>query len=1297
MKAKHTFLIALIIMFSITIQITANQSGIAGRNNSPSETNCTSCHNSYTLGSGSGSMIITHNIPVGGYTPSTTYTITVTITQAAMPVFGFGFEALNTSNTSAGTLIVTNSTTTKLLTASNGRSNITHKTNGGLTTGSHAFTFNWTSPSSNIGNITFYAGGVAGNNNGNEFSDYVYVTSMLITPYAPSNSIATSTISGSPFCAGQTGISIPYSIVGTFNAGNVFTAQLSDSLGAFTTPTTIGTVSSTTAGTITSNIALPSIAGTNYRIRVVANNPATIGTDNGSNLTINIPVTANAGTDQSVCSLSAVFTGNTPSSGNGIWTLFSGAGTITTSSSPTSAVTSLGAGANSFIWTITNGGCVTRDTVIINSVSNSTASNAGTDQNICSNIATLAGNTPTSGIGLWSQISGTGTITDSSNRSTTVTSLGIGVNTFVWKISNPPCATSFDTVVVTRSNAPTQSNAGSDQSICSSISALAANSPIIGTGTWSLISGAGNITSPGSSTSGLTALGVGDNIFVWAITNGTCSSNDTVIVSRKIPPTIANAGIDQTVCANSVTLAGNVATTGSGKWTQITGTGTIINDTNAGTVVNTISSGISKFVWTISNSPCAASRDTVVITQSGSLTTAVAGPDQTLCSSSTTLAGNTPVTGTGQWSLVSGTATITTPSNPASTITGMGNGNIVLRWTISNAGCTPSTSDVTIHNCTIQNTITTGVISGSPFCANTSYSVAIPFTTTGTFTGYFIAELSDSSGSFTIPVSIGAGAQSPIYAVIPSTTFSGNHYRIRIKNTTPFVAGTDNGVNVSINNCITNTITTGTILGSPFCANTSYSVAVPFTTTGTFTGYFVAELSDSSGSFSTSTVIGSGSVSPISAFIPSSSTSGMKYRIRVRNTNPNISVPDNGVNLFINTCVSNTITTGTISGSPFCNATSYYVTIPFMSTGNFNGYYTAELSDSIGNFSIPTIIGSGTSNPIYGVIPSSTLRGTKYRIRIRNSNPNFVGTNNGVDLSINSCISNTITTGLISGSPFCENTSYMVSVAFTSTGTFNGYFTAQLSDANGSFSNPVPIGIGGTSPINAVIPSNTISGTLYKIRVVNNNPVIVGSDNGSFLEINDCNVLIIDSIKGNPFCTSTSYNVNVQFKIIGTSAGPFVAELSNASGSFATPLSIGYGYNSPISGSIPSKIITGYNYRIRVRDAGSGYFTPACSNNLLINSCANVGVADLNMEDFIHIYPNPNAGKFEIAFLSELHAPVSVSIFNLVGEEIKRIDVANINANDKISIDNLALGNGVYILKIISSEMILTKKILINY
>lgn len=73
---------------------------------------------------------------------------------------------------------------------------------------------------------------------------------------------------------------------GSFNANNVFTAQLSSAAGSFASPVNIGTLSGTIGGTINANIAAAQAAGSGYRIRVISSNPAMTGADNGTNLSV---------------------------------------------------------------------------------------------------------------------------------------------------------------------------------------------------------------------------------------------------------------------------------------------------------------------------------------------------------------------------------------------------------------------------------------------------------------------------------------------------------------------------------------------------------------------------------------------------------------------------------------------------------------------------------------------------------------------------------------------------------------------------------------------------------------------------------------------------------------------------------------------------------------------------------------------------------------------------------------------------------------------------------------------------
>ncbi|MFN3404044.1 MAG: T9SS type A sorting domain-containing protein [Cytophagaceae bacterium] len=90
-------------------------------------------------------------------------------------------------------------------------------------------------------------------------------------------------------------------------------------------------------------------------------------------------------------------------------------------------------------------------------------------------------------------------------------------------------------------------NAGIDQMVCSSTASMAASpnfDPNV-TGTWTLVSGGGTISSPNSNTSNITGMPLGDNVFRWTLSNGTCTSSSIVTITSMA------SGMGCTVASNS--------------------------------------------------------------------------------------------------------------------------------------------------------------------------------------------------------------------------------------------------------------------------------------------------------------------------------------------------------------------------------------------------------------------------------------------------------------------------------------------------------------------------------------------------------------------------------------------------------------------------------------------------------------------------------------------------------------------------------------------------------------------------
>ncbi|MCB9183028.1 MAG: hypothetical protein H6591_03850 [Flavobacteriales bacterium] len=78
------------------------------------------------------------------------------------------------------------------------------------------------------------------------------------------------TLCGSPT------VSVSFTTAGNYNAGNVFTAELSDATGSFAAPTIIGMLSSTTSGNISCDFPAGMSGG--FALRINASDPVEVGT-----------------------------------------------------------------------------------------------------------------------------------------------------------------------------------------------------------------------------------------------------------------------------------------------------------------------------------------------------------------------------------------------------------------------------------------------------------------------------------------------------------------------------------------------------------------------------------------------------------------------------------------------------------------------------------------------------------------------------------------------------------------------------------------------------------------------------------------------------------------------------------------------------------------------------------------------------------------------------------------------------------------------------------------------------------
>jgi gliding motility-associated-like protein len=133
-----------------------------------------------------------------------------------------------------------------------------------------------------------------------------------------------------------------------------------------------------------------------------------------------------------------------------------------------------------------------------------------------------------------------------------------------------------------------------------------------------VVSGTGSINSINGNTTSVSNLAIGDNVFRWTITNGTCPpTTSTVTITRFVQPAHADAGSDKELCgATSVSMTAVPVTAGVGTWSQIEGPNmaTFSNVNSPTTVVNGLIGGIYRFRWTVTNGVCITTSDDVVVT-----------------------------------------------------------------------------------------------------------------------------------------------------------------------------------------------------------------------------------------------------------------------------------------------------------------------------------------------------------------------------------------------------------------------------------------------------------------------------------------------------------------------------------------------------------------------------------------------------------------------------------------------------------------------------------------------------------
>ncbi len=443
------------------------------------------------------------------------------------------------------------------------------------------------------------------------------------------------------------------------------------------------------------------------------------------------PPTVSAGPDQTKCANNAATTlaGSVTVATGGQWT--GGLGTFTPSNNSLTATytptaSEIAGGSITLTLTTTgNGTCtaVTDQMTIFFTVA--PTANAGIDQTVCSNnsVVTLNGAFTVAGGAAWSGGAGTFTPNNTTMNATYAPTLAertAGTVTLTLTTTgNGGCSAVTDQVIITITPSPTVS-AGPDQTKCgnNATTTLAGAVTVAGGGQWT--GGAGTFTPSSAALNAVYTPTAGEisagsvTLTLTTTSNGTCNAvTDQVTIFFSAPPT-ANAGTDQTKCANNAatTLAGSVTVATGGQWSGGLGTFAPNNNTLTATYNPTAAEvaggSITLTLTTTGNGTCSSVTDQMTIFFTPA-PTVNAGTDLIVCANNAaaTLNGSFTVSGGAAWTGGAGTFS---PNN-----------------TTMNATYTPTAAEITAGSVTLTLTST-----GNGTCTAVSDNVLITITTSPT-------------------------------------------------------------------------------------------------------------------------------------------------------------------------------------------------------------------------------------------------------------------------------------------------------------------------------------------------------------------------------------------------------------------------------------------------------------------------------------------------------------------------------------------------------------------------------------
>lgn len=252
---------------------------------------------------------------------------------------------------------------------------------------------------------------------------------------------------------------------------------------------------------------------------------------------------------------------------------------------------------------------------------------------------------------------------------------------------------------------------------------------------------------------------------------------------------------------------------------------------------------------------------------------------------------------------------------------------------------------------------------------------------------------------------------------------------------------------------------------------------------------------------------------------------------------------------------------------------------------------------------------------------------------------------------------------------FCQDDTVQLQYGVTKNFRSGNVFTAQLSDATGSFSAPTNIGSVSSATAGSIscnIPGGLTPSSAYRVRVVSSLPQRT-SDVSS--------TITVHPTLGPPIVNTTVAPVGV---VPSNTTLTFTANVTNAG---SNPTYQWYRNGQAITNA------TSATWSSNTLNDNDSVWVVVYSSNMCpadLNSESNKiqvkiesSVRDLILENFA-LYPNPNEGSFAISATSVNFKDVKLSIINTIGQVVYQKVLQSENNQLKESIDMGHVAAGVY-------------------